>query len=252
MRVLLAEDDMRLGKLIQYMLEQNDIDVEWVTDGNDIYSYATYAEYDILILDWMMPGETGVEACARLRRNGYDRAILMLTARDSVEDRVTGLDAGAVGPDAPEPGAASAPGPGLSEGSGPPEGSVPSEDTGAPAGSGSGSRVPTDPWAPEVAGLPESVLGSVPLSLIGAGAGLSEGSGSGAWGARALGVGLCPGPGRSSGEDMASSCSPGRDESRAEAAPVASAEAGGRPLRLFPSATPLDPSLYEERARSGG
>ncbi len=61
MRVLLAEDDMRLGKLIQYMLEQNDIDVEWVTDGNDIYSYATYAEYDILILDWMMPGETGVE-----------------------------------------------------------------------------------------------------------------------------------------------------------------------------------------------
>ena len=95
MRVLLAEDDMRLGKLIQYMLEQNDIDVEWVTDGNDIYSYATYAEYDILILDWMMPGETGVEACARLRRNGYDRAILVLTARDAVEDRVTGLDAGA-------------------------------------------------------------------------------------------------------------------------------------------------------------
>ena len=95
MRVLLAEDDLRLGKLIQYMLEQNDIDVEWVTDGNDIYSYATYAEYDILILDWMMPGETGVEACARLRRNGYDRAILVLTARDAVEDRVTGLDAGA-------------------------------------------------------------------------------------------------------------------------------------------------------------
>ena len=95
MRVLLAEDDMRLGKLIQYMLEQNDIDVEWVTDGNDIYSYATYAEYDILILDWMMPGETGVEACARLRRNGYDRAILVLTAREAVEDRVTGLDAGA-------------------------------------------------------------------------------------------------------------------------------------------------------------
>ena len=51
MRVLLAEDDMRLGKLIQYMLEQNDIDVEWVTDGNDIYSYATYAEYDIEATD---------------------------------------------------------------------------------------------------------------------------------------------------------------------------------------------------------
>ena len=95
MRVLLAEDDKRLGKLIQYMLEQNGIQVEWVTNGSDIYEYAMYTDYDILILDWMMPGETGVEACSRLRKNGYEKAILMLTARDSVEDRVTGLDAGA-------------------------------------------------------------------------------------------------------------------------------------------------------------
>ena len=95
MRVLLAEDDKRLGKLIQYMLEQNDIQVEWVTNGNDIYEYAKYSEYDILVLDWMMPGVTGVEACSRLRHEGYEKAILMLTARDSVEDRVTGLDAGA-------------------------------------------------------------------------------------------------------------------------------------------------------------
>ena len=95
MRVLLAEDDKRLGKLIKYMLEQNQIQVEWVTNGSDIYEYATYTEYDILILDWMMPGESGVSACERLRQDGYQRAILMLTARDSIEDRVTGLDAGA-------------------------------------------------------------------------------------------------------------------------------------------------------------
>ena len=95
MRVLLAEDDKRLGKLIQYMLEQNDIQVEWVTNGSDIYEYAKYTDYDILILDWMMPGETGVDACSRLRKDGYEKAIQMLTARDSVEDRVTGLDAGA-------------------------------------------------------------------------------------------------------------------------------------------------------------
>ena len=95
MRVLLAEDDKRLGKLIQYMLEQNEIQVEWVTNGSDIYEYAMYTDYDILVLDWMMPGETGVDACSRLRRDGYEKAILMLTARDSVEDRVTGLDAGA-------------------------------------------------------------------------------------------------------------------------------------------------------------
>ena len=54
MRVLLAEDDKRLGKLIQYMLEQHDIKVEWVTNGSDIYEYAMYTEYDILVLDWMM------------------------------------------------------------------------------------------------------------------------------------------------------------------------------------------------------
>ncbi len=95
MRVLLAEDDQRLGKLTKYMLEQNDIQVEWVTSGEMICEYAGYEEYDVLILDWMMPNVTGVEACRQLRAEGYEKAILMLTARDSVEDRVTGLDAGA-------------------------------------------------------------------------------------------------------------------------------------------------------------
>lgn len=95
MRVLLAEDDKRLGNLLKYMLEQNEITVEWVTDGNDIFKFATEGEYDVLILDWMMPGESGVDACKRLRDNGSEVAILMLTARDAVEDRVTGLDAGA-------------------------------------------------------------------------------------------------------------------------------------------------------------
>lgn len=95
MRVLLAEDDMKLGKLTQYMLEQNEISVEWITTGDMIYEYAMYEEYDVLILDWMMPKETGVDACRRLRAAGYQRAILLLTARDAVEDRVTGLDAGA-------------------------------------------------------------------------------------------------------------------------------------------------------------
>ena len=95
MRILLAEDDKRLGKLIQYMLEQNDIQVVWTMNGDDIYEFAMYEEYDILVLDWMMPGESGVSACRRLREDGYERAILILTAKDSVEDRVTGLDAGA-------------------------------------------------------------------------------------------------------------------------------------------------------------
>ena len=94
-RVLLAEDDPKLGKLINYMLMQNRVQVEWIQNGADIFEYAMYSEYDILILDWMMPNVTGIEACRQLRENGYERAILMLTAKDSVEDRVTGLDAGA-------------------------------------------------------------------------------------------------------------------------------------------------------------
>ena len=95
MRVLLAEDDKRLGNLLKYMLEQNEVTVEWVTDGSDIVKFATEGEYDVLILDWMMPGENGLDACKRLREQGYEVAILMLTARDAVEDRVAGLDAGA-------------------------------------------------------------------------------------------------------------------------------------------------------------
>lgn len=95
MRILLAEDDKRLGNIIQYMLEQNKFSVEWVQNGSDIYEYAKYSDYDVLILDWMMPGENGIDACRRLRDDGYEKAILMLTAKDSIEDRVTGLDAGA-------------------------------------------------------------------------------------------------------------------------------------------------------------
>lgn len=95
MHVLLAEDDMKLGKLIKYMLEQNGISTEWVTTGDMIYDYAMYEDYDILVLDWMMPKMSGVDACKKLRSDGYQRAILLLTARDSIEDRVTGLDAGA-------------------------------------------------------------------------------------------------------------------------------------------------------------
>ncbi len=95
MRILLAEDDSRLGKLIEYMLTQNKFNVEWITNGADIFEYAMYSEYDILILDWMMPNVSGLDACRQLREAGYERAIIMLTAKDTVEDRVMGLDAGA-------------------------------------------------------------------------------------------------------------------------------------------------------------
>ncbi len=95
MRILLAEDDMRLGKLVKYMLEKEGNVVDWVTTGDMAYEYAIYDDYEVLILDWMMPIKSGIEVCKQLREKDYERAILMLTARDAIEDRVVGLDMGA-------------------------------------------------------------------------------------------------------------------------------------------------------------
>jgi DNA-binding response OmpR family regulator len=96
MNILLAEDDASLGELIVYMLKKKGgYQVEWVLDGEDALYYATTAHYDVIIMDWMMPNVTGVEVCARLRKQGYSGAILMLTAKDTIGDRIEGLDSGA-------------------------------------------------------------------------------------------------------------------------------------------------------------
>jgi len=95
MRVLLAEDDTRLGKLIKYMLEKSGVHVDWVISGDMALEYALYDPYDVVVLDWMMPGQTGIAVCDQLRKRGYHGAILMLTAKDAVDDRVLGLDTGA-------------------------------------------------------------------------------------------------------------------------------------------------------------
>jgi DNA-binding response OmpR family regulator len=96
MKILLAEDDLRLGELVTYLLRRKGgHQVDWLTDGSDVYDYALQTSYDILILDWMLPTEEGVQICRRLRKANYSGAILMLTARDSLQDRIMGLDAGA-------------------------------------------------------------------------------------------------------------------------------------------------------------
>lgn len=96
MNILLAEDDIKLGELIVYMLKKKaGYKVEWVQDGEEAYYYASNSHYDVLILDWMMPKGDGVEVCRRLRKQGYSGAILMLTAKDTVQDRIEGLDSGA-------------------------------------------------------------------------------------------------------------------------------------------------------------
>lgn len=95
LRILLAEDDKRLAKSIKYMLEQKHVNVDWVISGDMAYEYAMYDEYDVVILDWIMPIENGINTCKRLREDGYQKAIIMLTVRDDVNDRVAGLNTGA-------------------------------------------------------------------------------------------------------------------------------------------------------------
>ncbi|TCL68471.1 DNA-binding response OmpR family regulator [Hydrogenispora ethanolica] len=95
MRILLAEDDQRLGNLIKHLLENENHQVEWVQQGDEVFDLAYQTAFDVIVLDWMMPGATGLQVCDRLRKKGYQGAILMLTARDAVDDRVLGLDAGA-------------------------------------------------------------------------------------------------------------------------------------------------------------
>jgi len=96
LKILLAEDDVRLGELTAHMIKKKaGCTVDWVTTGRDAYDYATASSYDVVVLDWMMPDGNGRDICAKLRKNGYAGAILMLTAKDTLQDRVEGLDAGA-------------------------------------------------------------------------------------------------------------------------------------------------------------
>ncbi|MDF2910847.1 MAG: hypothetical protein K0Q56_1728 [Sporolactobacillus laevolacticus] len=95
MKVLLAEDDLRLGKLIMKMLKKEQFTADWVDNGETAYDQALTGDYDVIILDWMLPEKNGIEVSKSLRKEGYSGAILMLTARDALEDRVQGLDSGA-------------------------------------------------------------------------------------------------------------------------------------------------------------
>lgn len=95
MNILLAEDDLKLGKLMKYMLQDEGHKVNWVTRGDEALAQASDFVYDMIILDWMLPALDGIALCQQLRAQDYHKPILMLTAKDAVADRVTGLDAGA-------------------------------------------------------------------------------------------------------------------------------------------------------------
>jgi len=97
MRVLLVEDEPDLGAAIKRTLEREKYIVDWVTDGNEAWGYLEHqwAQYTLAIFDWLVPGLSGLELLQRLRDRNNPLPVLMLTARDTMEDKVTGLDAGA-------------------------------------------------------------------------------------------------------------------------------------------------------------
>lgn len=95
MRLLLVEDEQRLSEALAYILKKNKYVVDVAYDGEDGQEMATTGTYDLIILDRMLPGKEGVAVLKELRALNITTPVLLLTARDTVEDRVTGLDAGA-------------------------------------------------------------------------------------------------------------------------------------------------------------
>jgi len=95
MRLLLAEDDRYLSAMLAKGLREHAYAVDVVPDGDAAIGLSAINEYDVIMLDVMMPRRDGFAVCRELRRRGIDAPVLMLTARDSVSDKVEGLDAGA-------------------------------------------------------------------------------------------------------------------------------------------------------------
>ncbi len=95
MRLLLVEDDERIARFVAKGLRENAYAVDVAANGEDALYQAEINTYDLIILDVMIPGKNGFEVCRELRANGANLPILMLTARDAVEDRIAGLDTGA-------------------------------------------------------------------------------------------------------------------------------------------------------------
>lgn len=95
MRILLAEDDQRIANFVVKGLRENAYAVDAATDGETALYQAEINTYDVIILDVMMPSKNGFAVCSALRKSGNHTPILMLTARDAVEDRISGLDLGA-------------------------------------------------------------------------------------------------------------------------------------------------------------
>ncbi|MGB3693441.1 MAG: response regulator transcription factor [Spirulinaceae cyanobacterium] len=94
-RILVVEDEAKLAQFIELELKYEGYEVEVANDGLTGLTTARETNFDLIILDWMLPGISGLEICRRLRLTGDKTPIILVTAKDEVSDRVAGLDAGA-------------------------------------------------------------------------------------------------------------------------------------------------------------
>lgn len=95
MRILVVEDERRIAAFIKRGLEEEGYAVDVAYDGVEALDWAAVADHDLIVLDVLLPQKDGIQVCRELRDQGNKVPILMLTARDAVEDRVRGLDSGA-------------------------------------------------------------------------------------------------------------------------------------------------------------
>ncbi|MEZ6255664.1 MAG: response regulator transcription factor [Patescibacteria group bacterium] len=95
MRILIVEDEHKIANSIKQGLEQEGYSADTAYTGTDGYDLASTEEYDLIILDIMLPGMNGLQICTNLRKNHIHTPVLMLSARAETEDKITGLDTGA-------------------------------------------------------------------------------------------------------------------------------------------------------------
>lgn len=95
MLILLAEDDPKIAELLIHLFKKDGYQIDHAKDGVEALLYTENNHYDIILLDWMMPEKSGLEVCETLRNRHYNGGILMLTARDTLDDKIIGLENGA-------------------------------------------------------------------------------------------------------------------------------------------------------------
>jgi two-component system, OmpR family, manganese sensing response regulator len=95
MKILLVDDEVELTDPVSRVLQRESYQVDVAYDGDTGSELAAKTDYNLLILDWMLPKQTGLEICQKLRAEGRLTPVLFLTAKDTIDDRVRGLDAGA-------------------------------------------------------------------------------------------------------------------------------------------------------------